>query len=86
MKIVDCTVPTLLQERLNGTHVKVGILHHLQCSCLGASGIGGLAYTALEKDVTRARSPSIHSSGRYNLPRSALNLAPMYTRFWVGLR
>ena len=40
----------------------------------------------LEKDLTRARSSSILSSGRYNLPRSVRNLVPMYTRSWVGVR
>ena len=46
----------------------------------------GLYYPTLEKALTRARSPSIRSSGRYNLPRSVQNLAPMYTRSCVGVR
>ena len=40
----------------------------------------------LEKDLTRARSPSIRACGRYSLPRSVWNLTPMYTRSWVGAR
>ena len=40
----------------------------------------------LEKDLTRARSPSIHSSSRYTLLRSIQNLAHMYTRSWLGDR
>ena len=46
----------------------------------------GLYCPTLEKDLTctRARSPSIWSSG--NLPRSVLNLAPMYSRSWLGVR
>ena len=40
----------------------------------------------LEKDLTRAKSPSIRSSGRYTLPRSVRNMTPMYTRSWVVVR
>ena len=42
----------------------------------------GSYYPTLEKGLTRARSPTIWSSSRKDLPRSVQNLAPMYTRFW----
>ena len=39
----------------------------------------------LEKDLTRAKSPLIQSSGRYTLPWCVQNLALTYTRSWVGV-
>ena len=78
---MDHVVPALLQVPLDGTHVKVGVLHQLQGGCneaqLAQEEEGWLVLSDLGEGKTMARSPSILSSGRYTLPRSVLNLAPM---------
>ena len=78
---VGCVVPPGFQIPLDGVHVKVGVLHGLQGgrheALQAQEEVGWFVLPDLEKDLTRARRPSIHSSSKYSLHRSVLNLAPM---------
>ena len=85
---VGCVGPMLLQVPQDGTQLEVSIFHQLQRSCHQPNQTQELerwfVCPYFEKDLTWAVSARMHISGRYSLPRSVWNLAPMYTRSCVG--